>query len=35
MQKGDILGHEFCGVVDEIGSEVTGIRKDGRYVASF
>lgn len=35
MAKGDILGHEFCGVVDEIGSEVKGIKKGGRYVASF
>lgn len=23
MQKGDILGHEFCGVVDNVGSAVT------------
>lgn len=36
MQAGDILGHEFCGVVDEIGPEVKGnIKKGGRYVASF
>lgn len=35
LQSGDILGHEFCGVVDEIGSEVKGIKKGGRYVASF
>lgn len=35
MQAGDILGHEFCGVVDEMGSEVKGIKKGGRYVASF
>ena len=27
MQKGDILGHEFCGVVDEVGSEVTKFKK--------
>lgn len=27
MQKGDILGHEFCGVVDEVGPEVTNLRK--------
>jgi threonine dehydrogenase-like Zn-dependent dehydrogenase len=27
MQKGDILGHEFCGVVDEVGSEVTNLKK--------
>lgn len=35
MESGDILGHEFCGVVDEVGSEVKGIKKGGRYVASF
>lgn len=35
MQAGDILGHEFCGVVDEVGSEVKSINKGGRYVASF
>ena len=27
LQKGDILGHEFCGVVDEVGSEVTKFKK--------
>jgi threonine dehydrogenase-like Zn-dependent dehydrogenase len=27
LQKGDILGHEFCGVVDEVGSEVTRFKK--------
>lgn len=27
LQKGDILGHEFCGVVDEVGSGVTKFRK--------
>ncbi|KAF9731043.1 hypothetical protein PMIN06_003628 [Paraphaeosphaeria minitans] len=35
LQKGDILGHEFCGIVDEIGSEVTKLRKGQRVVASF
>lgn len=35
MQEGDILGHEFCGVVDEMGPEVKGVKKGGRYVASF
>ncbi|KAL3952924.1 hypothetical protein ACCO45_012867, partial [Purpureocillium lilacinum] len=37
MSKGDILGHEFCGIVDEVG---LGVNKDKikvgkRYVASF
>lgn len=27
MQKGDILGHEFCGVVDECGPGVTKFKK--------
>ncbi|KAF2182499.1 S-glutathione dehydrogenase [Zopfia rhizophila CBS 207.26] len=35
LQKGDILGHEFCGVVDEVGSEVTKVKKGQRVVASF
>lgn len=35
MSNGDILGHEFCGVVDEVGDQVTNIKKGGRYVASF
>ena len=35
MAKGDIMGHEFCGVVDEMGPGVKGIKKGGRYVASF
>jgi threonine dehydrogenase-like Zn-dependent dehydrogenase len=35
MQKGDILGHEFCGIVDQVGPAVTKVKKGGRYVASF
>lgn len=35
MNKNDILGHEFCGVVDEVGPEITNIKIGGRYVASF
>ena len=35
MNKGDILGHEFCGVVDSVGPGVKGIEVGGRYVASF
>ena len=35
MQKGDILGHEFCGVVDQVGSGVKKIKPGKRYVASF
>lgn len=35
LEKGDILGHEFCGVVDEVGSGVTKWKKGDRVVASF
>lgn len=35
MEKGDILGHEFCGVVDDMGSAVKGLQKGDRVVASF
>ncbi|KAI1108608.1 GroES-like protein [Nemania sp. NC0429] len=35
LNKGDILGHEFCGIVDEVGSSVRKVQKGKRYVASF
>jgi threonine dehydrogenase-like Zn-dependent dehydrogenase len=35
LQKGEILGHEFMGIVDQIGSEVRSIKKGDRVVASF
>ncbi|KAI0448255.1 GroES-like protein [Xylaria acuta] len=35
LNKGDILGHEFCGIVDEVGSAVKKVQKGKRYVASF
>jgi len=35
LQKGDILGHEFCGIVDDMGPGVTGLSKGDRVVASF
>ncbi|EON69835.1 alcohol dehydrogenase [Coniosporium apollinis CBS 100218] len=35
MQKGDILGHEFCGIVDDMGPKVTNLQKGDRVVASF
>lgn len=36
LAKGDILGHEFCGVVDQVGPGARGkVKVGGRYVASF
>ncbi|KAH8178139.1 alcohol dehydrogenase groES-like domain-containing protein [Sarocladium implicatum] len=35
LSAGDILGHEFCGVVDQVGSAVKGVEVGKRYVASF
>lgn len=35
MEKGDILGHEFCGVVESMGSAVKGLKEGDRVVASF
>ncbi|KAI5299922.1 hypothetical protein KEM55_000982 [Ascosphaera atra] len=35
LEKGDILGHEFCGVIDELGPGVQGLKKGQRVVASF
>ena len=34
-EKGDILGHEFCGRVKEKGSRVTNLNVGDRVVASF
>jgi threonine dehydrogenase-like Zn-dependent dehydrogenase len=35
LSKGDILGHEFCGVVDQVGPAVKNIKVGKRYVAAF
>lgn len=35
LQKGDILGHEFCGKVESMGSAVKGLKPGDRVVASF
>jgi Alcohol dehydrogenase GroES-like domain/Alcohol dehydrogenase GroES-associated len=35
LKKGEILGHEFMGVVDEVGSDVKNVKKGDRVVASF
>lgn len=34
-EKGDILGHEFCGVVESVGPAVKNIRPGERVVNSF
>ncbi|KXZ56260.1 hypothetical protein GPECTOR_1g227 [Gonium pectorale] len=35
VQKGDILGHEFMGIVEAVGPEVRNVRPGDRVVASF
>lgn len=35
MEKGDILGHEFCGIIDDLGPGVKNFKKGDRVVASF
>lgn len=39
LQKGDILGHEFCGVIDSMGPEASkrnpGLKAGDRVVCSF
>lgn len=35
LSEGDILGHEFCGVVDTVGPDVQKVQVGRRYVASF
>lgn len=35
MEKGDILGHEFCGVVESMGPGVSNLKNGDRVFASF
>lgn len=35
MKKGDILGHEFCGIVEQVGPEIKKVKIGQRVVASF
>ncbi len=35
MEQGDILGHEFMGIVEDVGSQVTKIKKGDRVVVPF
>ena len=34
-EEGDIFGHEFMGIVEEVGSEVTAVKKGDRVVIPF
>jgi threonine dehydrogenase-like Zn-dependent dehydrogenase len=35
LQKGEILGHEFMSIIDEVGSQVKTVKLGDRVVASF
>ncbi|CAL5869153.1 uncharacterized protein PFLUO_LOCUS3381 [Penicillium psychrofluorescens] len=35
LEKGDILGHEFCGIITSVGQEVKRVKVGDRAVASF
>jgi threonine dehydrogenase-like Zn-dependent dehydrogenase len=35
MESGDILGHEFMGIVEEVGKDVTNLRRGDRVVVPF
>ena len=35
MQAGDVLGHEFMGIVEEVGSGVAGLARGDRVVVPF
>ncbi|HET7783764.1 MAG TPA: alcohol dehydrogenase catalytic domain-containing protein, partial [Arthrobacter sp.] len=35
MHKGDVIGHEPMGIVEEVGSAVTNLRKGDRVVVPF
>jgi threonine dehydrogenase-like Zn-dependent dehydrogenase len=35
LEKGDILGHEFCGVVESVGRGVKNLKPGQRVVNSF
>lgn len=35
MEEGDILGHEFMGIVEETGREVTNLKRGDRVVVPF
>jgi threonine dehydrogenase-like Zn-dependent dehydrogenase len=32
MEAGDVLGHEFMGIVEEVGKDVTNLRRGDKVV---
>ncbi|KIM93482.1 hypothetical protein OIDMADRAFT_61628 [Oidiodendron maius Zn] len=35
LQRGDVLGYEWIGIVDKVGSEASNVKVGDRIVASF
>lgn len=35
MEKGDIMGHEFMGIVEDVGSDVGNLKRGDRVVIPF
>jgi threonine dehydrogenase-like Zn-dependent dehydrogenase len=35
MEEGDILGHEFMGIVEEVGKDIANLRRGDRVVVPF
>ena len=35
LKRGDIIGHEYMGIVDEVGSAIKTVKKGDRVVSSF
>jgi threonine dehydrogenase-like Zn-dependent dehydrogenase len=35
MEAGDVLGHEFMGIVEEVGKGVKDLRRGDRVVVPF
>ena len=35
LKKGDVLGHEWCGIIEDVGPSVQNFKKGDRVVSSF